>query len=464
MYRSAVIITVAVGLFGVGSLPVPSRVEAGQPDEIRDLTQALTRASSPEPGECIRGLEAIPRFAPAKRDELVAQAISRACGHKNTNVREAACRAAGQLIRTAPEYQSVCPFTKLLDDPAISVRFAALDAIAERGTPYTPGELRVLGRLLKDKMPATRVQVYVHLQLAGERSCLWRSSDTVTTVAGLLIENLQTEAAELNPEAKNQNLLRLAVLSLGKTGRRSPDAVPALIKVYARFSGDSKRDNEMRYAVVQALAEIGPYSAKNLPFLTGLMRDEKLPIRDRVSAAWAIGRFGPVAGEFVPEMIALLRSELKQSDPAPREDGGIMDAFAWLGELAEPAVPLLLEIAQGPEDERITGDAIRALGALAPVSGSRAARVLADLYFAKDRHGQSDALLSSLVKFDRASTARAIEALRGSDKFRQEKALVLLDRLGADGKSATPELRKIASDQTHPLRLRAESVLSRLER
>ena len=450
------------------NVPAVGNAKADPADErALDLTAALTQAGSPNAAECIRGLKALPECAPAVRDELVVKAVTRACRRPEPEVRATACRVAGKLIQTAPAYRYTCHFAGMLGDSDKTVRQAALAGLGHSlvgSGSYLPDEIRMLVRLLKDDDPVIRAGAYGLLGLAGEKACLRRGSDLVAGVAPVVIEKLETEPVGEEAIANESNLLCMAVHTLGRVGRRSPGAVPALLKVYDRFPADTKRDAGMRETVVQALAEIGPYSDKGLPFLAKLMGNEKLPIHERAMAAWAVGRFGPAAADLVPDMMALLRVEIKQPDP-PRGTGErIIDAFVWLGETAEPAVPLLLELAQGPADAAATEYAIRALGDLSQVARKRAAPVFAKLYFAEEKHRQERYLGIGLIKFEDATVPLALDALKNGDVYAQEKAINLLQQLGPDARPAIPTLKRIAADTAHALQDRAKAALQRIDR
>ena len=461
--RRVLIATVAIGVFGFG----PSARPAGEEDEprpIRDLTQALTHASSPEPKECIRGLKAIPQFAPAKRNEEVAAVLKRALRSDNAEVRVVACQVTAELCRLAPEYRSVRPFAEMLNSSDKAIRMAALENLGPGwgGSSYSQQELDALIRLLKDKDPKVRFLVYGHLGTAGDQACLRMSGDIVMFASNAIIENLETESAEGDP-AKEVNMLYYAVRALGKVGKRSPKAVPALLKVYDRFSADTKRDANIRWVVVQALAEIGPFSDKSLPFLAKLMRNEKLPLQERTWAARAIGQFGPLAADLVPDMIALLRLELKQPDPPRGLGGRIIAAFVLLGETAEPVVPLLLELAQGDENAEVTEYAIRALGDLAPIAAKQAAPILGKLCFAKNPKNWHQLKLA-LARCGEHGVKVALDALKGNDVAQQQQAIWVLQEMGPDARPAIPELKRIADDDKHRLQVDAKAALQLLNR
>jgi HEAT repeat protein len=355
------------------------------------------------------------------------------------------------LCKAAPGYfESRRPFADLLGDPDKAVRAAAAQALGKalsNGGTYSTGEVRAFVRLLDDEDPALRASAYGHLGLAGEKAGLVRGFDLVAPAVPAVIRKLGVEPVGEVALANESNLLCMAVRTVGKVGRRSPDAVPALLKVYARFPAATERDAGMRGAVVDALGEIGPFGDKALPFLAALVRDEKLPVVERARAAQAVGRFGPPAAPVVPDLVALLKGALGQRDPPPEAADRIIGAFAWLGAVADPAVPLLLDLARGPDDDAVTRHALRALGDLGPVVRERAAPVLAKLHFAKGEHRQADRLVQALVAFGDTTTPLAVAALKGGDVFEQEKAVWLLRDLGPDARSAVPELKRIAGDE-----------------
>lgn len=431
--------------------------------EVKNLTQALAYADSTEPDECIHGLKAIPKFAPAKKDLKVVLLVQKCCGRPEPEIRAVACQVAGELTKLAPEYRSACAFYYLLSDPDKNVRQAAISALPHDLNSIL--EIQALIRLLKDEDPLMRANAYGRLGLAAERARVSRSPDDVVLAVPAVIAKLDTESADGDPAKGERNMLRAAIDTLGKIGRRSTKTVPALLKVYDRFPADNKRDAEVRRAVVQALAEIGPYSDKSLPFLAKMIRNEKRPFEERVWAAWAIGYFGPLAADLVPEMVALLRVELKQPNPKRDNAGAIIRAFVRLEDAAEPAVPLLLELAQGNEKDDVTKDAIRALGDLAPITRTKAAPILAKIYFSKNLQPPLDSVVGmALMKFEEVATPFALEALKSDEFHRQSKAINLLGALGPNAKDALPILKQMAADDQHKFQTRAKLAVQGIDR
>jgi HEAT repeat protein len=458
----------ALGVLTILSAAKEGLAHSGTADDpqekILELQSALTHAASPDPGECVRGLKALPKCVPALRDEQVAKVIMNGFRRPEAEVRNAACRVGSELVKLAPAYKSSCRFAEVIGDPDKGVRATALECLHDCGGPTIPEEIRALVLALKDPDPSIRHLAHVNLQRAGESTRLRQGTNLVASVAPAVIETLSKESADEEPGVARLPLLAMAVTTLGKVGQRSPSTVPALLKLYARFPADTKRDIGIRDAVVAALAEIGPYSEKSLPFLTSLMRDEKLSLRERVWAARAIGKFGPVAADHVPEMIGLLRIVAKEKTPSPDTISNLMEAFGWLGETAEPAVPLLLELAQGSGDAVVTEYAIRILGELAVVSRKQAAPILAKLLFAKEKHKREDELVKALGRYEEVGVPYVIDALKSGDGYQQEKAIKVIQWLGPYAKPAIPELKRIAADNEHKLQLQAEIVLRKIDR
>lgn len=456
--RYILIAAFAVGLFGFGTAARPEDDE--QPRPIRDLTQALSHASSPEPKECIRGLKAIPQFASAKWDKETARVIARAFSKGNLEVRITVCQVAGELRKIAPEYGY--SFASFLNSSEKGIRMAALQSLGPQSGTFDQEEVEAFVRALKDKDSIARVYAYCHLYTASGQTGTILNRILPTLAAPALIENLETESGDKDPAADNQNLLYLAVRALGKVGKRSPKAVPALLKVYARFPAKTERDAVIRGAVVEAMGEIGPFSDKSLPFLIKLMRDEALPIRERARAALAIGPFGPLAASQVSEIVALLKLELKRADFSEQTTGTIFGAIIQLGETAEPVIPYLLELAQGNAPDKVIEQAINALGDLGPIAAKQATPILSKIYFSKESRYQN-AVQRALYQFNDHSVQAAIDALKGNDQFQQVMAIQLLSSLGYYAKPAIPELKRIATDRGHMLQFQAKSALRLIE-
>lgn len=157
--------------------------------------------------------------------------------------------------------------------------------------------------------------------------------------------------------------------------------------------------------------------------------------------------------------------EPAQSDLPPGTLGGLIGGLVRLGETAEPAVPGLLEVAQGDETAAATEQAIRALGDLGPVARERAAPVLSRLLFANGKHAQQRALIGALVGLG-AGRAPALETMKDPDVYHQDKGYRLIEGLAVAGTdpAAVPDLRRIAGDKKSPFYSRADGVLRQLGR
>jgi len=223
--------------------------ECPKQDKALELVRALTHAKSPDPEEKIKGLLMLPLCAPKERDEDVVTELSAAFRDPNPKVRLAACKCAGALLQAAPDYRQAAHFSIVFGDSNKDVREAAYFEFS-RGIPqglYGQDEIWMLNRAIKEEEdPASRDWAYWVLGLIGERRSIPRASDLVTIVGTSVISRLDTESTDLYSPKVARNLLYRAVHTLGRIGWRTPQAGPALIKLYARFPTDSKLDREMR--------------------------------------------------------------------------------------------------------------------------------------------------------------------------------------------------------------------------
>jgi len=170
-------------------------------------------------------------------------------------------------------------------------------------------------------------------------------------------------------------------------------------------------------------------------------------------------------------MVDLLRFTLKQRDLPPKAIEFIFDAFKALRETAEPAVPYLLELAQGPEGHEATMRSIGLLGWMGPVSREQAAPIIAKILFTDAKHRQQDSLIGAMAGFGELSIPLALEELKlgekNNDLSKQDAAIKVIERLGLIGinvKAALPDLKRIAEDKRHQLRTFAQLALSRIQR
>jgi hypothetical protein len=454
------LVTAALLFAMVHHLPV-QQAKAKEPDEINNLSAALNAVKSKEDDVCIKGLNAILRYAPANPDNAIPRTLVFATRHRNAEVRTIAFQVCGKLASSAPGYRLSLPFATGITDQEQKVRVAALEAIHAAGGPAKRDELRSVLELLDDKDVGVRNLVYANLVRCAENTPQ-STYDLIATATPPLLKRLATESPE-DPSEKMGNPLRLGIRALGKVGRRSPDTIPFIIKQYSRFPGRTKHDAQLRTAVVEAIADVGPFSDKGLRFLSEKLRDEQLAFEERAIAAWAIGQFGIIAAPFVSDMISLLRSELQKARPDEKACAAIVTGFVSLGETSEPAIPLLLEIAIQEAPGALVDHAIRALGGLSRISRKQAAPVLAKLYFARATNTHDAALLAALAQFEDTSTQIARDKLNHSEVAIESKAIQLLLGLGRDARVAVPDLKRIAEDKTHPLQADAALAIRLIE-
>jgi HEAT repeat protein len=117
------------------------------------------------------------------------------------------------------------------------------------------------------------------------------------------------------------------------------------------------------------LGRIGPAAKDFVPELAGLLRDPNG--NRRGFAALALGRIGPAAKDFVPELAGLLR------DPERNVRMYAACALGGIGPAAKDAVPELAGLLSDPEPG-IRGDAAYSLGQIGPAAQDVLAEFLKD--------------------------------------------------------------------------------------
>jgi HEAT repeat protein len=135
------------------------------------------------------------------------------------------------------------------------------------------------------------------------------------------------------------------------------------------------------------------------------------------------------------------------------------DAGKALREGGEAAVPVLCDIAKGP-DEELRSEALRALSMMGPAARAAAPDLQATL---KTETNSTRFLLAAdaLAQADPSAAATALAAVardKGEDAGRRAWALTSLVNLGPEGREALPALEALRTDPGEPVVIRVEAV------
>lgn len=337
----------------------------------------------------------------------------------------------------------------------------------QRDVWYLDFEIRAIARLLDDPDLFIRFWVYQNLHRAGVNQTTESLKKPLRLVVPALLKKLETESPDEAPGERWGDMLSMAIGATGAIGRSSPHSVSALKRVYFRYAADTKRDGSIRYLTIRAIGEIGPSNPEGLPFLFAVFRDTKRPLGDRMTAAITSCEHGPAAAPLMPEIIALLRREANSAEPwaegPQRTVAAMIQCLALLGELSEPAYPLLIELAQRSERGLGTKQAITALGDLGPLAQDRSLPVLARLCFGKNRHPLQDDLVRAITKFGPAAVPVLRDVLRGGNVDQQTLvADTAATFFAVDSRSLLPDLERIAADRRHPVSANAGRAVQRI--
>jgi HEAT repeat protein len=166
-------------------------------------------------------------------------------------------------------------------------------------------------------------------------------------------------------DTQANDLLRFYAAScLGQIGPEAERAVPVLLRLLA-----PKVPKTVRYGVVTALGGIGAPDERVVPTLLKLLDDPDRNIH--INAAGALGQIGKSPAKVVPALLEMLknnsRGQSDKDDDRAQHRRTAVTALQRFGLNAEPAVPLLTEIAKDELEQVDTRWlAIEALGRVGP--------------------------------------------------------------------------------------------------
>ena len=188
------------------------------------------------------------------------------------------------------------------------------------------------------------------------------------------------------------------------------------------------RSSLTRLQATHAFGEIPIAGRIAVPHLIQALDDEVITVR--IAALMSLEKLGPAAAPAVEVLIQIFRGAGRDGDFIFVR-GSAADVLAAIGEEAHTAVFFLLESLQEPGDDEVT--------VCFRLQVARA------LWFIS---GEPDHLL-----------ARAMELLDNSDCSLRGRAAAMLGELGAAGRAAIPDLRRLVRDE-HPTvrRLAAEAL------
>jgi HEAT repeat protein len=417
-----------------------------------------------------------------------------------------ACSAAEPAgPATAPADDAVAADLKTIADPDAADEVVDDAAVRLRESlegPLPPITLAALLRHAEHPDAKLRVRAMHLLGLLGPR-------------AEVAIPDLVRIVREAKPDRRID--AHLAILALGRIGRRADVAVPVISPAL------NSPDADVRSLAAFALGQFGRDAAPAIPLLIRQVDD--VDPGARLGAISALGRIGPQAREAAPTLLALLdlpRVATDRFEPARREA-----AIEALGRMqAEAAIPRLTTLLkQGPPAE--WSAAAFALGRIGPPAKSAVAdleqpveapELVPPVAFALVRLGRPEEgfarlkrsalddasgmdvfdtlvelgppavpVLSDVIRSDSKNGRWAIQAVeklgpggkaavpalldvvkagrgKGSQRFKFDEALVALRKLGPDAREAAPTLRElIATTKSEEVRDAAAAALRKVE-
>lgn len=287
-------------------------------------------------------------------------------------------------------------------------------------------------------MSLTTLALLAAVGLAGPADDLKSESVEVRRAAALALRPAPLDARIAALPALIDRLMvekdgqvRLAVFDV--LADLGPDAAPAIDALAhtlrTNYGGQGREESHQDYRAALALAAIGEPAVATLRSLLG---EKKESVRAEV--VMALGRIGPDAAPALDDLAPLLGS------PSDRLRA---EAIRSLGSIGEPAVDRLIAMCSDA-DPKVRSGAVEALG----VGGApRAARVALDRTRDDDPAVRAAALRALTALGDAVPEADALDALRENLRHDDESV-----RLAAvDGLLARPSLLPPAADHLESL-------------
>jgi HEAT repeat protein len=232
-------------------------------------------------------------------------------------------------------------------------------------------------------------------------------------------------------------ILSPASLALGFVGSDAKEAVPALAATL------SNKHEYIRSFALGALRKIGPNAQPAVPALIRSMQTERHPVA-RQQAITALGNIGPGAKPAVP---ALVKALLEERYYYNRKSAA--SALGRIGPNAQQAVPALVQAAQKDKHDFVRRGAAEALGGIGQNAKS-AVPALAAMLYDKDS-SQRRAAAKGLGGIGKPALPAIMKVIKDKKKPNSKEprkmAVLALEHMGKDARSAVPILKKVAKEK-----------------
>jgi HEAT repeat protein len=373
---------------------------------------------------------------------------------------DAACYWACVILRDiGPDAKGACPaLVEKLKDPRPDIRREALLTLAAIGSTDC---IEKLVPLLKDEFSRTPATFALGAlgQIPPDAESIVRANvngddKLLGTVSLWALARVHPKDMKLKREAITQLVARLsdkdpfvraaAARALASLPPSPEIAIPIFEKALA--DGDETTTSYM----LDALARMGP---KAVPRLINALQYKSV----RPQVAFILGQIGPPAAPATEALAKLVNGE----DPNASIEAA--HALAKIGPGAKAAVPALIEALSDAEGKPMHAAAY-ALGRIGP-DAAAAEPALLDVI---DRHDNSRSLISAWaivqIRGPSAETAAKVMSellvgLESSLPQSRKLAAETLGSLGANARSAVPQLKRATQDSDESVRAAAGKAL-----
>jgi HEAT repeat protein len=249
---------------------------------------------------------------------------------------------------------------------------------------------------------------------------------------------------------------RQAAVTLGRIGEPAEDAVPVLIRLLDEPIDDPEQSTQLW--ALKALARFGPLAAEAAPEVVAMLEDESRAALPRLACIETLGRIGPQQPEVLPALIRAI--EVSVGSPSARQHPAALERsiaavemLELFGGHASPAVPVIIRATRS-DSILLRRAAANTLGLVGPAADP-AIPALVDLVLFDESDEVRDLAGRALGRIGESAEAPLVQLLADSDPDVRLRAAQAF----AEMRSIAPEtdrvLREIAVNDEPPIAVAA---------
>ena len=249
---------------------------------------------------------------------------------------------------------------------------------------------------------------------------------------------------------------RQAAIALGRIGEPARAAVPTMIALLEE--SDSNAAESTKLWAIKSLSLFGPLASEATPALVRLLNDPEQPPLPRLAAIEALGRIGPAHPDALPAVIAVLESSAEVQDGAAFERRvAAAEILELVGDSAAAAVPALMKAAAN-QSELLRRAAVNTLGMIGPLA-EPAVPLLVDIMIFDESLDVRDLAATALGRIGRTGERALAQLLADPELDVRQRAANGLDQLTGASESTIQRLQSATTDESAQVRIAAAAAL-----